>query len=103
MASLIKRLYCVLIVLNIAADLINLRDDWFKQNGHEISMHSSSLLLPGANGALPAILAAAAARAILSKSAKKAARKFAKNQARVKGNARNKAKKTQGGAGKWHT
>ena len=106
MTSLVKVLY-VLIVLSIAADIINLRDDWFKQNGDEISVHSSSLLLPGVNGVLPALAAAARAAAVVravaaaSRSAKKAARKKEKNQARVKGNARNKARKTQGGSGKW--
>lgn len=93
MTSLIKVVY-VLIVLSIAADLINLRGDWLKQNGDEISMHSSSLLLPGAHGWIgPAVRA-------ISKSAARAAKKKAKNQARVQGEARNKARKTQGGSGK---
>ena len=97
MTSVIKALY-VLIVLSIAADLINLRGDWFKQNGDEISVHSSSLLLPGANGGVPVAVAAA-----LTKSAIKAAKKLAKNRAKKLGNARNKARKTPGGSGKWHT
>ena len=45
------KLVYVLVVLSIAADLTNLRDYWFEQNGHEISIHSS-LFLPGANGAI---------------------------------------------------
>ena len=100
MTSLIKVVY-VLIVLSIAADLINLRGDWFKQNGDEISMHSSSLLLPGAYGWIGPV-GRVVGKAI-SKSAARAAKKKAKNQARVQGEARKKARKTQGGQGKWHT
>ena len=84
----------MLIVLSIAADLINLRDYWIKQNGDEIGMHSSSPFLPGANGAIVSGLAK------LAKSAIKAAKKKAKNQRRVLGEARKKAKKSGGGSGK---
>ena len=101
-ASLTKAVY-VLIVLSIAADLINLRRYWFnsKQNG-EITVHSSSLalFLPGANGWKRA--AVRAASRYISRSAKRAAKKKEKNKARVEGNAKNKAKKSQGGAGKYH-
>jgi len=68
MTSLIKLVY-VLVVLSIAADLINLRGYWFEQNGHEISMHFSPFL-PGDNGAIFR----------LAKSAIKAAKEKAKNQ-----------------------
>ena len=88
MASLMKLVY-VLVVLSIAADLINLSGYWFEQNGHEISMHSSPFL-PGANGAILR----------LAKSAIKAAKKKEKNQRRVEGEARKKAKKAEGDSGK---
>lgn len=90
MASLIKLVH-VLIVLSIAADLINLGSHSFNNNpnGGEISVHSSSLLFPGAHG-----------WSFLTKSAIKALKKKAKNQAKKKGNARNKSRKTQGGSGK---
>lgn len=84
------KLVYVLVVLSIAADLINLRGYWFEQNGHEISMHSS-LFLPGANGVL---------FKALTKSAIKAMKKKAKNQRRVQGEARKKAKEAEGGSGK---
>lgn len=104
MASLIKVIY-VLVVLSIAADFINLRGYWLdtKRNSEEITVHSSSLFLPGANGWIGAAArgAAAVGRAI-SRSAKRAAKKKAKNQERVKGNNKNKAKKSQGGVGKYH-
>ena len=110
MASLTKLVY-LLIVLSIASDFINLGGRWFNThpNGGELSVRSSSMFLPGANGLpiAPVIIGAAARVAVkaaakaLSKSAIKAAKKKAKNQARVQGNARNKARKTQGGAGKW--
>ncbi|XP_078364334.1 uncharacterized protein LOC144648735 [Oculina patagonica] len=89
MASLIKLVH-VLIVLSIAADLINLGGHLFNTNpnGGEISAHYSSLLLPGANGWV----------SFVTKSAIKAAKKKAKNQAKKKGNARNKSRKTQGGS-----
>lgn len=92
MAFLIKLVY-LLIVLSIAVDFINFGGDWFNThpNRGKVSLHSSSLLLPGANG-----------WAFLTKSAIKALKKKAKNQAKKKGNARNKSRKTQGGAGKWH-
>lgn len=61
-------------------------------------MHFSSLILPGANDWVAGVVRAAKA---ISKSAKKAAKKKAKNQQRVQGNAKNKAKKSQGGAGKF--
>lgn len=98
MASLLKAVYLI-IALSIAADLINLRGYWFK-NVEDITVHSSSLILPGANGWVAAV-GRVAAKA-LSKSAKKAAKKKAKNQQRVQGNAKNKAKKSKGGAGKYY-
>ena len=90
MVALIKLVY-ILIVLSIAADFINLGSHWFNTdpNGGEISVHSSSLLLPGASG-----------WSFLTKSAIKALKKKAKNQAKKKGNTRNKSRKTQGGSGK---
>ena len=100
MGSLIKLVY-VLIVLSIAADFINLGGDWFNTNpnGGEISVRSSSLFLPGADGSLGKIVKAAV---YLTKSAIKAAKRHAKNQAKARGNARNKARRSQGGSGKWH-
>lgn len=64
-------------------------------------MHSSSMLLPGDNGLT--IIGAVVREGFkaLSKSAIKAAKRKAKNQRRVEGNARKKARNTQGGAGKW--
>lgn len=97
MASLLKAVY-LLIALSIAADLINLRGYWYK-NVEDITVHSSSLILPGASGWVAPVLKAAAK--VISKSAKKAAKKKAKNQQRAQGKAKNKAKKSQGGAGKF--
>ena len=96
MAALLKAVY-LLIALSIAADIINLRGYWYN-NVEDITVHSSSLILPGANGWLAGVAKAASA---ISKSAKKAAKKHEKNQRRVQGNAKNKAKKSQGGAGKF--
>lgn len=94
MAALLKAVY-LLIALSIAADIINLRGYWYK-NVEDITVHSSSLIFPGANGWVAPVVRAAAKA--ISKSAKKAAKKKAKNQQRVQGNAKNKAKKSQGGA-----
>ncbi|KAJ7374957.1 hypothetical protein OS493_005317 [Desmophyllum pertusum] len=96
MGSLIKLVY-VLIVLSIAADVINLGGNWFNTNpnGGEISVRSSSLFLPGADGSLGKIVKAAV---YLTKSAIKAAKRHAKNQAKARGNARNKARRSQGGS-----
>jgi len=84
-SSLVKVVY-VLLVLSIAVDFINLKGHWFnsKQNGEEITVHSSSLFLPGANGW---ILAAGRA----------AARAAARASRRA-----NNARRTRGGAGKYH-
>lgn len=97
MASLLKAVY-LLIALSIAADIINLRGYWYK-NVEDITVQSSSLIFPGANGWVVPV--AIAAVKIISKSAIKAAKKKAKNLQRVQGNAKNKAKKSQGGAGKF--
>lgn len=80
-SSLVKVVY-VLLVLSIAVDFINLKGHWFnsKQNGEEITVHSSSLFLPGANGW---IVAAGRAAARASRRA-------------------NNARRTRGGAGKYH-
>ncbi|XP_068704978.1 uncharacterized protein [Montipora foliosa] len=94
MASLLKAVY-LLIALSIASDFVNLRGYWFN-NVEDITVHSSSLILPGANGWIGP--AAKAVEKAVSRSAKKAAKKKEKNQRRVQGNDRNKARKSQGGA-----
>ena len=99
MAALLKAVY-LLIALSIAADIINLRGYWYN-NVEDITVHSSSLILPGANGWFAGAARAASAASAISKSAKKAAKRREKNQQRAQGNAKNKAKKSQGGAGKF--
>ena len=95
MASSIKLVYLI-IVLSIAADFISLGGYFFnnRQVGDITAAQSSSLILPGANAVIPIVVRVIAGA--LTKSAIKAAKKRAKNQARKAGNARNKAKKAGG-------
>lgn len=93
MGSLILKLVYILTALSIAADFLHLGGFRFnaEQYGTELSAQSSALFFPGANG-VPVW-------GSVAKSAIKAAKKWAKNQARKAGEAKNKAKKRNGGAG----
>lgn len=88
MASLLKAVY-LLIALSIAADLINLRGYWYK-NVEDITVHSSSLILPGASGWVAPVLKAAAK--VISKSAKKLLRKKQRTNKECKGKPKIKLK-----------
>ena len=76
-------------MLSIAADLFSVEGNFFN-TGSDSTAVQSSLLLPGAEAAVGAILKAGAK---LSKSAIKAAKKRAKQQAKKAGNARKKGRK----------
>ena len=91
MGSLILNLVYILTALSIVTDLLHFGGFRFnaEQYGAEISGQSSALFFPGAHGL--------AFR--FGRSAIRAAKKRAKNQARKAGEARNKARKSQGGAG----
>ena len=92
MACFIKLVY-LLIVLSIATDLLSLGGNLFK-TGSDSPAVQSSLLLPGAEAVVGALLKAAAKA--LTKSGKKAAKKKEKQQKKKEGDARNKAKKAGG-------
>ena len=103
MGSLILKLVYILTALSIVTDLLHFGGFRFnaEQYGAEISGQSSALFLPGASG-VPVWPWVARGAVVLTKSAIKAAKKRAKNQARKAGEARNKARKSQGGAGMWY-
>lgn len=91
MTSFIKLIYLV-IALSITTDFLSLGRHVF-DSGSDSTGLQSTFLLPGAN-AIPPV--AAGIIGAVTKSAIKAAKKYAKNQARVQGNKRNKAKKANG-------
>lgn len=100
MGSLILKLVYILTALSIAADFLRLGGFRYnaEQYGTEIGAQGSALFLPGANGVPVWPVVARLAVGALTKSAIKAAKKKAKDQARVAGRAKNKAKKSKGGA-----
>lgn len=105
------KLLCAFLVLGIVDDIFNYGTSWFKDGQHGTSLAlsetaSHSLFVPGAVGApvapiVPIIGGIILRKGIqhLSKSAIKAAKKKAKNQARVAGQQRNKIRHQPKGAG----
>ena len=97
MGSLILKLVYILTALSIVTDLLHFGGFRFnaEQYGAEISGQSSALFLPGASG-VPVWPWVARGAAVLTKSAIKAAKKRAKNQARKAGEARKKPERARG-------